>query len=296
LDRLIRFDLRLWKKARIDLRNLYISTAVAIPQFKRILALRFIGLYTELSQLYLIADREPDHSIIALSVQILTAPVITSEIVQRGNLLTRLMAILYTFLTTRQVGYPYSVNPMATLAFDASQVTNPLTNRRMYHFFRDIHYLLASSYIKERIRMETRYTIQFLDLVRLHQGICPHVRAVAKLVEYEAEAWISASLITKEINKLARQFAQAFDLGYCFHDSCLIRAIFATTTYATANAMGWDRDRFVHAEMKDETEFKQIRGFQFGLDPSENPKEYQAEDLAFAMFDIPLESLCGFLN
>ena len=74
LDSLVLFDLRLWKLTRVELRDLYISTVVNIPEFKRILGLRFSGLYTTLSQLYLVADREPDHSIMNLSLQMLTTP------------------------------------------------------------------------------------------------------------------------------------------------------------------------------------------------------------------------------
>lgn len=98
LDFLILYDLRLWKVLRVHMRHLYITTVVTIPHFnfKRILGLRFAGLYTALAQLYLIADREPDHSIINLSVQMLTTPTITQEVVERGNFLTNLMAILYT--------------------------------------------------------------------------------------------------------------------------------------------------------------------------------------------------------
>ncbi|TGO64791.1 hypothetical protein BOTNAR_0084g00230 [Botryotinia narcissicola] len=152
LDWLILFDLRMWKKVRVDLRELYISTVVSIPEFKRVLGLRFSGLYTTLAQLYLIADREPDHSIINISLQMLTTPSITAEIVERGNFLTNLMAILYTFLTTRQVGHPYEIFPNATLAFDSGSVTN----RRMYHFFMDLKYLFGSEHVQEKIRTEER--------------------------------------------------------------------------------------------------------------------------------------------
>lgn len=262
LDWLILFDLRLWKKARVDLRDLYISTVVAIPEFKRILGLRFAGLYTILSQLYLIPDREPDHSIISLSLQILTTPSITAEVVRRGNFLTNLMAILYTFLTTRQVGHPHEINREATLAFD----TGSLTNRRMFHFFQDMRYLFGSDYVQERLRKEERYMLQFLDLVRLHQGICPNVRAVGEHVEYEAEAWISASLITREINKLTRQFSEAFKWSDDPYDFSLQRAIATVAKYAIVSSMGWERHRFHHAEIKADTEFKQIGGFEFDTD------------------------------
>ncbi|KAK6540752.1 hypothetical protein TWF694_008143 [Orbilia ellipsospora] len=251
LDWLIMFDLRMWKKARIDLRELYISTVVAIPQFKRILGLRFAGLYTILSQLYLIADREPDHSIINLSLQMLTTPSITAEVVSRGNFLTSLMAILYTFLTTRQVGHPAEVNPNATLAFD----TGSLTNRRMYHFFQDMKYLFGSESVKELLRTRVAPTLQFLDLVKLHQGICFNNRAIGSHIEYESDAWICASLITREINKLCRQYADAFRRTNAGEDVHLANAIRLVAKMTTRHAAGAERTRFRNAEIREDIEF-----------------------------------------
>ncbi|CUS08004.1 unnamed protein product [Tuber aestivum] len=271
LDWLILFDLRLWKKARIDLRDLYISTVVAIPEFKRILGLRFSGLYTVLSQLYLVPDREPEHSIINLSLQILTTPSITAEVVKRGNFLTNQLAILYTFLTTRQVGHPHEVNQEGTLAFD----TGSLTNRRMFHFFQDMRYLFASDYVQDRLRHEERYMLQFLDLVTLHQGICPNTRAVGEHVEYEAEAWISASLITREINRLVRQFSEAYRWTEDPHDNSLQRAISTVTRYAAINSLGCQRHRFNQAEIKYRAELKQAIGFQFDTDRWGNQHHYK---------------------
>ncbi|KAI5846807.1 hypothetical protein BZA05DRAFT_476137 [Tricharina praecox] len=275
LDWLIMFDLRLWKKARIGLRDLYISTVVAIPQFKRILGLRFAGLYPALAELYLIADREPDHSIINLSLQMLTTPTITAEVVKRANFLTTLTAIIYSFLTTRQVGLPSEINPAATLAFEGGPLTNPLTNRRMYHFFQDMRYLLGSKYVQEQIRSHPRYTLQFLDLVRLHQGICPNVRAVTEHVEYEAEAWISASLVTKEINKMSRQFSEAFRTEGPKIEDYLRRAIATAAKYAIESSLGFEKHRYRQTEMKSEPEFKQVGGFAFDTDRWGKPYTYK---------------------
>jgi E3 ubiquitin-protein ligase UBR1 len=255
LDSMILFDLRLWKQTRIDLRNLYISTVVNVPQFKRILGLRFSGLYTTLSQLYLIADREPDHSIINLSLQMLTSPSITEEVMERGNFLTNLMAILYTFLTTRQVGFPRDVSSTATLAFDAGSVTN----RRLYHFLTDLRYFLASEFVQKKVRTEKQYLMQFLDLAKLCQGICPNVRAVGEHVEYETDAWISASLLTREINKLCRQFAESFREpgGKGVSDSENTLQAICNTSYTTIkNSVGNDRVRFKDSEIKERVSFK----------------------------------------
>jgi E3 ubiquitin-protein ligase UBR1 len=264
LDHLILYDLRMWKNLRIGVRDVFISTVVTIPEFKRLLGLRFAGVYTALAQLYLIADREPDHSIINLSLQMVTTPSITAEIVERGNFLTNLMAILYTFLTTRQVGYPSTINLRATLAFEQGAVTN----RRMYHFFLDMKYLLGSEHVQERIREENRYLLQFLDLVKLHQGICPNVRAVGEHLEYETEAWISASLITREINKLCRQFSDAYVWNRDEDPSHIRRAIRSAAKVVIINSLGVERSRFDQGELKTEMRLKTLKVFEFDAEPS----------------------------
>lgn len=274
LDWLVLFDLRLWKKTRTDLRELYIGTVVNVPQFKRIMGLRLSTLYTALAELYLIADREPDHSIVNLSLQLLTTPSITEEIVHRGNFLTNVMAILYTFLTTRQVGEPYEVNPNGTLAFDAGSVAN----RRLYHFFLDLQYLLQSEYVQHRVRTEGQYLSQFLDLVKLSQGICPNVRAVGEHVEYETDTWISASILMREINRLCRQFSEAFRNLEPDSGELLLRAIKVATVTAVVHSAGVERARFEQAEIKEHVRFKTLPWFDFECDQSGQCSRHRVVD------------------
>jgi E3 ubiquitin-protein ligase UBR1 len=264
LDSMILFDMRMWKKTRIDLRDLYISTVVNVPAFKRILGLRFSGLYTSLSQLYLIADREPDHSIINLSLQMLTSPSITEEVIERGNFLTNLMAILYTFLTSRQVGLPQDVSPSATLAFD----TGSVTNRRLYHFFTDLRYFLSSEPVQRKVREERQYLLQFIDLVKLSQGICPNVRAVGEHVEYETDAWIGASLLTREINKLCRQFSESFSVTNSKRKAGdgTAHVIYTAAVATIVNSVGLERQRFNETEIKGLAGFKLLPAFEFEHD------------------------------
>lgn len=262
LDWMILYDLRLWKKARTDLRNLYMGTILKLPGFRRIFGLRFTGLYTVLSQLYLIADREPDHSIIYLSVQTLTTPSITKEVVDRCNFLSTLLAILYTFLTTRQVGRPMDIAPQATLAFD----TGSVTNRRMYHHFMDVTHMFQIEYVKEQLRTHRHYTLQFLDLIKLPQGICPNQRAIGEHVEYETDAWISASLLTREINKLCRHFAEAFRNLPNEDQSCVQETIHIVAVTTIANSLGLEKDRFMQAEVTSLAHFKRPDPEHWNLD------------------------------
>ncbi|GAB7341169.1 hypothetical protein MBLNU457_7464t1 [Dothideomycetes sp. NU457] len=258
IDHLILYDLRLWRTLRVLLRHLYISTMITVPEFKRVLGLRFAGLYTMLSQLYLIADREPDHSIIHLSVQLMTTPSIAAEVIDRANFLTNLLAILYTFLTTRQVGYPKDVSTRTTLALDAGTVTN----RRLFHFYADIKYMFQSPFVREKIRTEPQYLMQFLDLVKLHQGICPNIRAVGDHVEYETDAWASATQLMREIVKFCRFVAQGFVLPSNNQNDlpmimAAIRSVGATTTTAS---LGLEWQRFTTNELKSEIGFTKVEG------------------------------------
>lgn len=256
LDWLIVFDLRLWKTTRISIRELCLSTVVKVPEFKRVLGLRFAVLYPVLAQLYLIADREPDHSIINLSMQLLSTPSITEEVVERGNFLTTIFAIIYTFLTTRQVGEPRDVNPSATLAADIGAVTP----RRLYHFFHDFKYLTASPYVQALVRAEPQYLLQFLDLIKLPQGICPNKRAVTEHVEYEAENWLGTSLLMREINRICRQFCEAFHVPVSepVNRQALYTAIVGCARVTMINSLGLERTRFNQAEVKDLVRFKSI--------------------------------------
>ncbi|KAL4877570.1 hypothetical protein BJY04DRAFT_221941 [Aspergillus karnatakaensis] len=274
LDKMVLFDLRLWKKARNDLRDLYLGTVVNVPHFKRVMGLRLSTLYSALAQLYLIADREPDHSIVNLTLQLLTTPSITEEIVLRGNFLTKVMAILYTFLTTRQVGEPREVNPNATLSFDSGSVNN----RRLYHFFCDLRYLLQSEFVQRRVRNEEQYLLQFLDLIKLSQGICPNVRAVGEHVEYENDSWISASILMREINRLCVTIREAFTKPELDQGENLLRAITVTTISTIVHSVGCERQRFDQAEIKDYVRFKTLPPFEFEVDQPERLTRYRVVD------------------
>src|ERR1051326_6774206 len=104
--------------------------------------------------------------------------------------------------------------------------------------------------------------MQFLDLVKLHQGICPNVRAVGEHIEYETDAWISASLITREINKLCRQFSEAFGTATEQDDINICRAIRNAAKVVIIHSLGAERRRFEQAEIQQETRFKFLPDFE----------------------------------
>ncbi|KAL9055632.1 MAG: hypothetical protein Q9162_003442 [Coniocarpon cinnabarinum] len=206
IDFLILYDLRMWKMLRNNLRQLYIGTVIKVPQFKRALGLRFAAIYRTLAQLYLVADREPDHSIINLSLQMLTTPSITEEIISRGNFCTRMFAILHTFLTKRKVGNPEDVDITLGMNFEAGVVAN----RRIHHLFNDLRYLLDAKYTHRRLREDPEYLLQFLDILQLFQGMDSNVRALNEHVPFETDAWMTTVMLVRDVARAVRLFANAF--------------------------------------------------------------------------------------
>lgn len=263
LDWLIIFDLRLWKSARQKIRDLCLATVVNVPQFKRILGLRFAALYPALAQLFLIADREPECSVVNLSVQLLSTPSITEEVVERGNFLTTLMAILYSFLTTRQVGEPQDVNTSASLILD----NGSLAPRRLQHYFSDMKFVLTSSpKIQQQVRTEPQYLLQFIDLVKLTQGLSPSERVMGQHIEYEADGWIGASLLMREINRLCRMFCDCFHTPNGEVNRSLCTALVACASATMQNSVGLEKDRFTETEIKDIVKFKLVPYGEFEQD------------------------------
>ena len=252
IDFLILYDLRMWKTLRNNLRRLYIGTVIKVPHFKRVLGLRFAAIYKVLAQLYLVADREPDHSIINLSLQMLTTPSITAEIINRGNFCTRLLAILYTFLTKRRVGSPEDVD----LTTGISSEPGVMTNRRIHHFFHDMKYLLEAKYAQERIRADEEYLLQFLDLVKLFQGIDSNKRAVGEHVPYESDTWVTLMLLERDLARNIRIFARSFTWRKGQDPASMCRALRQIAKTATINSLGTESQRFQQPDKQLELRFK----------------------------------------
>lgn len=259
IDFMILYDLRMWKTLRDNLRYLYISTVIKVPRFKRLLGLRFAAVYQVLAQLFLVADREPDHSIINLSLQMLTTPSIAEEIIERWDFFPKLLAILYTFLTKRQVGAPQDIDPSASTAFE----NGVMTNRRIHHFFKDMEYLLESKFVQKKIREEDQYLLQLLDFIKLHQGIYPNVRAIGEHIEYESDAWMATGNIIRDVIRMSRLFCGAFRWTKLQDPTSICRAIRQTAKTAITNSSGAEHRRFHEQELNASISFKTLETFQF---------------------------------
>ncbi|BFZ58377.1 E3 ubiquitin-protein ligase ubr1 [Savitreella phatthalungensis] len=204
LAQLMLRDLRLWKQARLSLRELYITTMVALPHFKAIMGTCFALNYKELAEIYFFADREPEHSMIIFSVQLFTVPSITAMLVREHHFLTHLLAVLYTYFTTQTPGTPRDVDPTATVATDVYT----FRWKRHYHAINDLKYILATPLVYPHITHDI--LLQFVDWLELFHGMDAQQRITGTHVEYESESWISAFNLTLQLAKQIESFAAAF--------------------------------------------------------------------------------------
>lgn len=236
IDCLIVCDMRLWKDLRGGLRDLYIRTLIVDPEHKRLLALRLAALFTDLSRIFLVADRESDHSIMTICVQLFTTPSITADAVDHSNLFTKLLAILFTFTTTRKVGYPEDV---AVLPFEPIEAS-VASNKRFSHLIYNLRYLLQSDRVQQRLRDQPPFLLQFLDYAQLHQNIWPTTRAVDEHVHFEMDGAHTTQDMVVVLNQFCRLFAQSFtspDDHSHIADHRLLDAVHHVARFAIVNSL-----------------------------------------------------------
>ncbi|OZJ06163.1 hypothetical protein BZG36_00994, partial [Bifiguratus adelaidae] len=210
IDWLLLLDVRLWKEIRTGLKELYIGTLVVNPDFKRILGMRFARNYTKLADAFLIKDREPEHSIMLFSVQLLTVPTVASLLVSRYDFFHTICTILINFFLTDHISSSprYAKTPRKRRRINCE--SKSFKNRRYFQVFHDLKYVLGTDSVKIAVGRHPKYLNQYLDMISLFQGMNPQVRQADQHVEYETETWMNAFNVTLQLAKSCRQFSESF--------------------------------------------------------------------------------------
>ncbi|KAK9322683.1 hypothetical protein V1517DRAFT_123131 [Lipomyces orientalis] len=254
LDYLMMFDLRFWKTARYAIRDLLMSTMISNLDYKSTMGMHFAELYPELVEYYMLADREPDCSMMLLSTQLFTCPTIATEIVKKH--FSSFVAILYTYLTKGRVGPPSSVDLTAPIPSDR----RTLKNRRIQQVFVDIDHIITRNVVKQRISCDDSRISQVADIFILFEGCAPFIRQINEHVEYESTEWVSFFQVLAPIVKLSRLVAKACWEGPLATTRKSIRAV---ARMLTAWSLGFMRDRFPNCEVMDEPHFHALTSGDF---------------------------------
>ncbi|KAG2227906.1 hypothetical protein INT45_002144, partial [Circinella minor] len=244
LDYLLISDLKLWKEMRIALRELYITSLICDPLFRKVLGTRLARNYARLAESFLLKDREPESSIILFTVQLLTVPSVADLLVNEYEFFGLICSSLTAFFLTDRL---YLVLPSERKRHPArvNCESRAFRTRRYFNAFHDLRYIMNVDMIKNVLAQDPLYLRQFLDLISMFQCMNAQVCQKNTHVEYESEIWVNAFNVTLQIGKCCRQFATCFgNLPYSYSSDGLAatRTLVRTITRILKMIDDWGSD------------------------------------------------------
>lgn len=211
LDTLLLLDVKMWKAARLDVRAL-IMDVIACREAKLALAVRFAYVYPRLIETFILHDREPEHSIYHITVQLFSVPSVAAELVLAHGFLDTLRGVLQAlFASDYDTRLTHLTLPAAPPARgQANPSAALLSQSKCYRVFYDTRYLVAPHDVQVRIAADAqRFLGPWLAFFALFHGIGPDTRAAHAHVEFESEVWHQLFLLSSHLAHLAKLLGEA---------------------------------------------------------------------------------------
>jgi hypothetical protein len=209
IDYLLQFDLRLWKTARISIKDLLIGTFVSNFDYRPIIGTRFARNYPELVDAFFFKDREPENSVSTLSVQLLTVPTVALLLVKDFKFFGIVCSILQNFFLTDSI---HMILP-DDKGYAGSQVdctARAIGRHRYAYTIFDLRYVMNAEPVRLEISKNPIYLRHIIDMMYQFQAMDPLKRQTDSHVEYESQSWIAAFNMTLQTSKLCRLLAGCF--------------------------------------------------------------------------------------
>ena len=173
-------------------------------------AFRFAHMYSKILETFILRDREADHSICTMTVQLFSVPSIASALVSQMGFMEKLLLILQSIFTSHAGADPITLPPPPPLKGQANPNSPLFKQQRCYHIFYDVRYLLTSDGVQQQVASHVEHLNYFLDFLALFNAITPDRRAVHTHVEYESEVWIPVFHVSSHLGRLAKLCGEAF--------------------------------------------------------------------------------------
>lgn len=211
LDGMLLMDQKLWKEVRGWVRAWYMNV-IARKEGRRAVSFRFATVYPKVVETFILREREPEHSVMLITVQLFSVPSIASDLVRNLNFLERLLTILRAIYTGQLVPMTRTLHlpPEAPARGLASTQSTLIRGVYCRHIFYDVRYILQSQGVQEQIVSEERHLAYFLDFLGLFNAFLPEVRQTQHHVEYESEMWVAVFSVCQLLAKQAKLFGEAY--------------------------------------------------------------------------------------
>lgn len=198
-DVLLACDHFLWKKLRLQLKEMYVALLLTENEPKIFASERFALMYEKIANNFMKESREPQLSVIFFSVQIFTTPSIAKKLVDEG-FLNRLFSFIKSSLDKH-------------LSNGVINVHDPQLRQSTYfHLFQDVKFLLESchNYNAQQDGHLLECLDEFLLLLQPFQGMNKQKRESNEHVLFENDKWITSFNLECHVALLTRLFAANF--------------------------------------------------------------------------------------
>ncbi|EIW86012.1 hypothetical protein CONPUDRAFT_94286 [Coniophora puteana RWD-64-598 SS2] len=212
IDWLFLYHTRLWKKPRINLKEMYASILTINHAHKLAMGSHFANVYHRVVDAYLLVDREAETSIKYFALQLFTVPSVSSYIVRNHNIVSRLLDIITGFFTNQIQGkHILPTQPSSTAAAAELDVESfPFKSKRFMPVFSDLRYLCHNTPVQALIATHHGFIRDFARVCALFMCVNPNRRAASSHVEYETDAWISVFNVTLSLARVVKVYGAAF--------------------------------------------------------------------------------------
>ncbi|THH31562.1 hypothetical protein EUX98_g2617 [Antrodiella citrinella] len=208
LDWMFIYHTKLWKKPRLNLKEIYASILTLSHEHKLAVASHFANVYNRVIDAYLLVDREAETSIKYFALQLFTVPSVALYIVRQHMMVSRLLAVITSFFTNqiqdKRIIFP--PHPQADIDVDAF----PFKSKRFMPVFSDLRYLCHNEPVQQLIAHNREFVTQFSKTCQLFMCVNPNKRAASNHVEYETDAWISVFNVTLSLSRVIKVYGSAF--------------------------------------------------------------------------------------
>jgi len=218
LQALMLYDVRLWKQARSDLRDLFVCLLSAGEEVRAAMTSYYIQAYPIMIDTLIHTDREPENSFVQLSVQMLTVPSLVSRLLYEYDIFGLVLRGLITYFVSdqnefaqRSVGAWQDIPGNYNKPLDVG--SGPFKHKRYLQLLQDLKYLVANPSTASYLRSAPHKVGQLAEFLSNFQLVAPTSRAVHQHVEWETDIWVTAFTINFQLMRIEGFAADAFRSG-----------------------------------------------------------------------------------
>ncbi|XP_051504014.1 E3 ubiquitin-protein ligase UBR2 isoform X2 [Myxocyprinus asiaticus] len=196
VDTLMLCDSKMWKGARNVYHQLFMSSLLMDPKYKKLFAIQFARNYRRLQTDFMEDDHERVVSVTSLSVQLFTAPTVARMLITEENLMTTIIRTFVDHLRHRDL--------QGRFQFERYTAQQAFKFRRVQSLIGDLKYVLISRPTEWGDQLREKFLKgfdAFLELLKCMQGMDPVVRQVGQHIEMEPE-WEAAFTLQMKLTHI----------------------------------------------------------------------------------------------